>query len=91
MDEFKPSYHQSDVRDFITETRLKVSKYSFNQVQQASIDARLGNLLTMVEKADELEKNSLAEYSVFLHQLIIEKSKCFLFIDDLIMKKTRKN
>lgn len=90
MDEFKPSYHQSDVRDFITETRLKVSEYSFNQTQQASIDTRLGDLMTMVEKADELEKNSLAEYPVFLHQLIIEKSKCFLFIDDLIIKKARK-
>ena len=90
MNEFKHSYHQRDVRDFITETRLKVSEYSFNQAQQDSIDSRLEDLLAMVEKADELEKNNLAEYTVFLHQLIIEKSKCFLFIDDLIIKKTRK-
>ncbi len=91
MNEFKHSYHQRDVRDFITETRLKVSEYSFNQAQQDSIDSRLEELLAMVEKADEFEKNNLAEYTLILHQLIIEKSKCFLFIDDLIInEKTRK-
>lgn len=90
MEEFKPGYHQNDVRDFILEVRIKTSEYSFNQVQLESIQKRLKILEEMVEMANELEKGNGAEYPIFLHKLIIEKSRFFLFFDDLILKKTRR-
>lgn len=89
MEEFKPSYHQSDVQDFISEIRVKTSEYLFDHTQKESIQNKLKILEEMVEKANHLEKEKGAEYPMFLHKLIIEKTRFFLFFDDLILKKTR--
>jgi hypothetical protein len=44
----------------------------------------LDKLEALVKKADHQEINNFEEYNKTLHELVIEKTKCFLLFDELI-------
>lgn len=89
MEELKSSYHQNDVREFISELRLRMAQYALNQNHELSIMQRIEKLEELIKKADEYEKNNRGKYPEILYKLVLEKTKCFLHFDDLIHQRKK--
>jgi hypothetical protein len=89
MEEYKPSFHQRDATDFTAEIRTRIPIYEFNEPELEAIHARLTTMEQLVKKANRLEQERNQEYFVILHKLVIEKTKFFLFFDDLVSKKSK--
>lgn len=89
MKEYKPSYHQNDVREFVNELRLRMAQYALHQNHELSVLQRIEKLEELIKKADEYEKINRGKYSEVLHELVLEKTKCFLHFDDLIHNRKK--
>lgn len=88
MKEDKPSFHQRDAIDFLNEIRSRVPVYEFSEPELETIHSKLIAIDQLVNKADRLEQERNQEYFLFLHKLVIEKTKFFLFFDDLVLRKS---
>jgi hypothetical protein len=86
MNEFLHNFHQKVAKDFISEMRLKSLEYDFVPDQKDRFHERLDRLEELIKKADHHETNNLEEYSKTLQELVIEKTKCFLYFDELAHK-----
>ena len=53
MKEYKPSYHQNDVREFVNELRLRMAQYALHQNHELSVLQRIEKLEELIKKADE--------------------------------------
>lgn len=89
MEEDKPSFHQRNAIDFLSEIRSRIPIYEFSETELEAIHAKLTAIDQLVKKADRLEQERNQEYFVILHKIVIEKTKFFLFFDDLVLKKSK--